>query len=91
MEHQRKILQTCSEAVNSKDPGSKTRNTDIFQTPRLDTVFNDTSLVSSSKPDRKKREIKLGQLKLKLSKVLRSHLLVDILILDEYLRSMMRN
>ena len=51
---------TFSEAVNSNDPGSKTFSAHVLQTQRLDTVFNDNSLVSSSKPVRKKREVKIG-------------------------------
>ena len=35
-----------------------------LQTQRLDTVFNDNSLVSSSKPVRNKREVKIGTVKL---------------------------
>ena len=49
---------TFSEAVNSNDPGPKTRSAYV-QTQRFDTV-NDNSLVSSSKPVRKKREVKIG-------------------------------
>ena len=50
---------TFSEAVNSNDPGPKTRSAYV-QTQRFDTVFNDNQLVSSSKPVRKKREVKIG-------------------------------
>ena len=51
---------TFSEAVNSNDPGPKTFSAHVLQTQRLDTVFNDNSLVSSSKPVRKKREVTIG-------------------------------
>ena len=51
---------TFSKAVNSNDPGPKTFSAHVLQTQRLDTVFNDNSLVSSSKPVRKKREVKIG-------------------------------
>ena len=51
---------TFSEAVNTNDPGPKTFSAHVLQTQRLDTVFNDNSLVSSSKPVRKKREVKIG-------------------------------
>ena len=37
----------------------KTRSTHVLQTQRLDTVFNENSLVSSSKPIRKKLEVKI--------------------------------
>ena len=49
-----------SEAVNSNDPGPNTRNAHVLQTQRLDAVFNDNSLVSKSKPVRKKRELQIG-------------------------------
>ena len=51
---------TFSEAVNSNDPGPKTFSAHVLQTQKLDTVFNDNPLVSSSKPVRKKREVKIG-------------------------------
>ena len=51
---------TFFEAVNSNDPRPKTRSVYVLQTQSLDTVFNDNSLVSSSKPLRKKRDLKIG-------------------------------
>ena len=51
---------TFPEAVNLNDPGPKTFRAHVLRTQRLDTVFNDNSLVSSSKPVRKKREVKIG-------------------------------
>ena len=51
---------TFSEAVNLNDPGPKTFSAHVLQTQRLDTVFNDNSLVSSSKPVHKKREVEIG-------------------------------
>ena len=53
-----------SETVNSNDPGPETPSTLVLQTQRLDTVFNDNSLVTSSKPVCKKHEVKMGQVKL---------------------------
>ena len=51
---------TFSEAVNSNDHGPKTFTAHVLQSQRLDTVFIDNSLVSSSKSVRKKREVKFG-------------------------------
>ena len=51
---------TFSEAANSNDPGPKTRSAHVLQTRRLDTVFNDNSLVSISKQVCIKCEVKIG-------------------------------
>ena len=83
-----KPRETFSEAVNSNDPGPKTFSAHVLQTQRLDTVFNDNSLVSSSKPVRKKREVKIGTGEIETFNGVEKPPLENIFTLGEYLRNM---
>ena len=79
---------TLSGADYSNDPRPKTRSAYVLQTQRLDTALMTThwSLVGSQFAGNLKK--KLRQVKLKPSKVMRSHLPENTLTLGEYLRNM---